>query len=164
MNRFQDELKKITGLGWFFAVLLGGAMFCFLMLVAAPHDQKISHWPVFGQVLFSACMGLILFVWALLIGYIAGDARLRGMRVGLWVAIAILVPNTIGIILYFVLRDPILQPCRNCGHAARGNFTFCPQCGTELQPACPNCRRAVDAGWKSCAYCGAALQGVKQQV
>jgi hypothetical protein len=163
MNRFQDELRKISGVAWVIAVLLFGVMFCLLIGVAAPHDEKISRWPFVAQVLFSACMGLILFVWALLIGYIAGDARLRGMRVGLWVAIAILVPNTIGIILYFVLRDPILQPCRNCGYSARGNFTFCPQCGTELQPACPNCRKAVEAGWRNCANCGVALQPVKQE-
>lgn len=163
MTSFQDELRKIPALGWFITLLASGAMFCVLMLVAAPNDKSMSHWPLYGQLLFSGSMALIVFVWVLLISYIAGDARLRGMRAWLWVLISIFVPNMIGIILYFVFRDPIVV-CRNCGYSAKGNFTFCPQCGTELQPACPSCRRAVEAGWKSCAYCGAALQGVNQQV
>ena len=42
----------------------------------------------------------------LLIGYINRDAKRRGMSPTLWTIVAVLIPNGLGIILYFILRQP----------------------------------------------------------
>jgi RNA polymerase subunit RPABC4/transcription elongation factor Spt4 len=96
----------------------------------------------------------------LLIGYVNADARRRGMRYVMWTLLAIFIPNAIGIIVYFILREPILRPCPNCSQIVKPGYAFCPHCGCNLAPACPNCRRAVEPGWKNCAACGASLSGV----
>jgi hypothetical protein len=101
---------------------------------------------------------LLIAMLVLLIGYINADARRRGMRYVMWTLLAIFIPNSIGIILYFVMREPLLVPCAKCGAKARSGFAFCPQCGSSLSTGCPACKRAVDPGWQRCAYCGAALK------
>jgi RNA polymerase subunit RPABC4/transcription elongation factor Spt4 len=71
--------------------------------------------------------------------------------------VAIFVPNALGIILYFILREPILGACTRCGTLAKAEYAFCPKCGEARGPACPRCRKAVEQGWTVCAYCGARL-------
>jgi RNA polymerase subunit RPABC4/transcription elongation factor Spt4 len=79
------------------------------------------------------------------------------MRHVFWTWLSILVPNAIGIILYFIFREPRLISCSKCGAKGKQTFTFCPACGAELQPACPSCRRAIEAHWANCPYCGGRL-------
>ena len=57
--------------------------------------------------LFLAVGPLFLGGYVLLVGFVYQDAKRRGMRYVMWTWLAILVPNGIGIILYFLLRDPI---------------------------------------------------------
>ena len=83
-----------------------------------------------------------------------GDAKRRGMRHVLWTLVAMFVPNALGFIAYFILRDPLLQPCAACGATARRDFAFCPQCGSPLPRVCPSCRRPVEPIWPHCAHCG----------
>ena len=157
MTRVRDELKIISPLAWVLALAIYVCFSLFLFTVAIPRDRELSQWPTPGAALFSFGIPLILFIYLVLIGYINGDAKRRGMRRALWTLIAIFVPNAIGVILYFFMRDPILQPCPRCATQVRSNFAYCPNCGTQVAAACPNCRRPVEAGWKSCAYCGASL-------
>jgi len=100
---------------------------------------------------------VLLAGYTLLVGYVHGDARRRGMRYVMWTWLAILVPNGIGIILYFILRDPIPNFCTRCGAAARQNYSFCPQCGNTIAATCFQCHQVMQAGWTHCAYCGARL-------
>jgi hypothetical protein len=158
MNRFSDEVRIISPIAWMIAVLVEVGMFCALFWVAIPRDPKLSQWPVAGAVAFSIWPGLLVGMVVLLVGYINADARRRGMRYVMWTLLAIFIPNSIGIILYFVLRDPLLVPCTNCGAQARSGFAFCPQCGSSLSTGCPACKRPVDPGWQRCAYCGAGLK------
>ena len=157
MNRFSDDIRIISPVVWALALLLGGCLFFLLLFIAIPHDPKMSQWPGGGQFAFAAWPPVLVIAWVLLIGYVNADARRRGMRYGLWTFLAIIIPNGIGIILYFFLRDPMPQPCPKCGHMAGPGFVFCPQCGAELAPACPSCKRAIKADWKRCAYCGTEL-------
>ncbi len=159
MNRFSDELRIIPRIAWVIAVLVWACMFFVLFFVALPNDSKLRLWPPAGQFAFSIWPGLLLAILVLLIGYINADARRRGMRYIMWTLLAIFIPNSIGIILYFVMRDPLLARCPKCGAQGRANFAFCPQCGSQLAPACPICKRTVESAWHSCAYCGAALAG-----
>lgn len=157
MTRFSDELRIIPRIAWIIAGLAWVCMFWVLMFVAMPNDPKLRLWPLGGQIAFSIWPGLLVALYVLLIGYINADARRRGMRYVMWTLLAIFIPNSIGIILYFVFREPLLATCPKCGAQGRKNFAFCPHCGTQMSPACPVCKRAVEAGWQRCPYCGTAL-------
>jgi hypothetical protein len=98
--------------------------------------------------------------YVLLVGYVFGDARRRGMNHVLWTLLAIFIPNAIGIILYFILRDPVAVPCPSCATPAKKGHAFCAACGTAVRTACPQCRQPVDSGWRNCARCGAPLGAV----
>ena len=92
--------------------------------------------------------------YALVLGYIYGDARRRRMRHVMWTWLAALIPNAIGIILYFVLREPLPVYCSQCSGVMQAGFAFCPRCGSGVSPACPQCKRITQPGWSHCAYCG----------
>ncbi|HLW55106.1 MAG TPA: zinc ribbon domain-containing protein [Candidatus Angelobacter sp.] len=157
MTRFSDELRIIPRFCWVLAVVVWVCVFFMLMFVAVPGDAKMRVWPLAGQVAFCIWPGILVGIFVLLICYINADARRRGMRHVMWTLLAIFVPNSIGIILYFVFRDPLLARCPKCGTQGRANFAFCPQCGTQLAPACPGCKRNVESGWQRCPYCGTGL-------
>jgi RNA polymerase subunit RPABC4/transcription elongation factor Spt4/putative effector of murein hydrolase LrgA (UPF0299 family) len=154
MSRFSEEVRIISPIAWVSALLVAILIFSCLFFVAIPHDPKLSKWPVAGAVAFSTWPSLLLFCVVAMAGYINADARRRGMRYVVWTLAALFLPNTIGIILYFILRDPVVAVCPKCGAQGRVNFTFCPQCGTQLTRACVVCKRAAEPGWSSCPYCG----------
>ena len=158
MSRFPDEMKVIPVTAWVLAVVIGGGFALCLLLLAIPNDPKLAHWPEVMQVCFSAVMGGILFIYTLLIGYVNGDARRRGMRHVMWTLLGIFIPNGIGIILYFIMRDPLPRVCLKCGATVQSKGAFCPACGTAIGNVCPNCHRAVETGWSHCAGCGAELR------
>ena len=62
-------------------------------------------------------------------GYIYADAARRGMPPIPWTALAVLIPNCVGFVLYFLLRKPILHPCPSCGRGVAPDAAFCPRCG-----------------------------------
>ena len=158
MSRFREEMKVIPLAARIIAVIL------YLGFVAAswrffiPHDEDFGHRPGWFLLFFSAVMPLFLAVFVLLVGYVNGDARRRGMRHVMWTLLAIFIPNAIGVILYFILRDPLLRSCTGCGTSVSSGFAFCPKCGGALAPACPQCRAAVQPEWSHCTKCGAGLQ------
>ena len=157
MSKFTKELRIIPPIAWMLAILGALCMFFGLFLFGLPSDSHMRNWDRGAQALFSFWPAALIFCWVLLIGYVNADARRRGMRYIMWTLLAIFVPNTLGIILYFVLRDPLMIQCANCGAFGRTTFVFCPQCGSDLSPVCPRCRRAIEPGWKKCAYCGADI-------
>jgi hypothetical protein len=158
MSRFPEELKVIPGAAWVIAVCTGVGFALLLQLEAIPKDSSLSAWPAPFAVCFSALMGLILGAYALLIGYVNGDARRRGMRYVMWTWLSILIPNGIGVILYFIMRDPLPLACSKCGANIKSNGAFCTACGTPRTNICRACNRAVEPGWSHCASCGADLR------
>ena len=157
MTRFRKELSIIPWAAWVIAVLVYLGMAALMVAVPLRSDAEIRHWPLWLRTLLVAGPGLPLAIYVLLIGYVNGDARRRGMRYVMWTLLAALIPNAIGIILYMVVRDPLTAPCPRCAAQLRPGYTFCPKCGVALAQACPQCRRAVEAGWSHCARCGTAL-------
>jgi hypothetical protein len=93
----------------------------------------------------------------LAIGYVYGDAKRRGMRYVMWTLLATFLFWGVGIILYFILREPLSGFCSKCGKSASHNFAYCPHCGTCLQPTCPGCHRVIEGRWSHCAWCGAPV-------
>jgi RNA polymerase subunit RPABC4/transcription elongation factor Spt4 len=157
MSRLREELRVIPRTAWAIGIvfyLMGSTLICF---VAFPRDPEASRLPLAVQIAFAYGFFLVLFAWVLLIGYVYADARRRGMRYVLWTWLAILVPNAIGILLYFVLRDPLPKTCPQCAALVGANHVFCPSCGTPMQPTCPSCGRGVEPGWSNCPHCGAKL-------
>jgi hypothetical protein len=152
MRSLWDELRIIPRIVWPIALLVtcGTSLLFYFM---RPRMAKLSA----VETVFVVWGALFLFAWVVLIGYINVDARRRGMHYITWTLLSICIPNFIGAILYFVLRDPMLLSCPKCGAKGRSIFVFCPQCGSELAPACPDCKRAVELSWNRCVYCGKEL-------
>jgi RNA polymerase subunit RPABC4/transcription elongation factor Spt4 len=159
MSKFREEMKVIPRAAWAIALLLYLGLVIFLSTTILQAKPEPAAWPLAAKVAFAVFVPLPLVFLVLIVGYIYADAKRRGMRPVLWTLLAIFIPNAIGIILYFVLRDPLLIVCTNCSAPARQGFTFCPKCGHAMAPACPGCRRAVERGWTHCPYCGATLDG-----
>jgi hypothetical protein len=160
MNRIQEELKVIPRTAWVIAVAIYVAFVWLISFVLIPRDPKLSLWPDWGKAMFALGVSLFLLLYLLLVGYVNGDARRRGMHYVLWTLLAIFIPNAIGIILYFVLRDPPMRNCPKCGTTMRAGFVFCPACGTGVTQTCPECRHAVEPVWSHCPGCGKGLQAV----
>ena len=157
MSRFTQELRVIPKAAWIIAWLAYLCLTVPVLVFVAPTDPEVGKWPRWGQALISFGPFLFLVAWVALIGYIYGDAKRRQMRYVLWTVLAALVPYAIGMILYFILRDPLLKPCPGCGHAEKTKFPFCPRCGILLQPTCSKCDKPVEPTWVNCAHCGQQL-------
>ncbi len=109
------------------------------------------------MVLFIFLGAILMGGYTILIGYVYGDAKRRGMRYVMWTLLAALIPDCIGVILYFILREPMMVYCSHCGHRSKPGFAYCPTCGGAMAPTCPQCKKVVQTNWPHCAYCGTAL-------
>jgi len=109
-----------------------------------------------------AVLGLLAGIgggcYLLFVGYINRDAKRRGMSPTLWTIMAAFIPNALGIILYFLLRQPLRSACPQCGNAVQTGFNFCPRCSCKLSPSCPQCQRVVGVSDVYCPYCGTSLR------
>ena len=102
-------------------------------------------------------MGLFLSTFIFLTAYVNRDAARRGMNAALWtILILIFLPTwgLIGLVIYFLMREPLPYPCPQCGSSVSARFNFCPNCKCNLQPSCPQCKREVAELDKFCPYCG----------
>jgi hypothetical protein len=108
--------------------------------------------------------GLVFASFVFLFAYINRDAKRRGMRYVLWTFIAILVPYLIGVIVYFLVREPLLYPCPHCGKTVSARFNFCPSCKFNLRPSCPQCKHEVRIGDHFCPNCACELTGKEAPV
>lgn len=156
MNRFTEELRSVPRIAWVIAVLVYLCLALLLFHVTSD-DPSFRNWPSWASLLFYVMIPLLPAIYALLVGYVNVDARRRGMRYVMWTLLAAFVPNALGIILYFVLRDPLMTPCPHCLTPLKPGFAFCPKCGTALAYACPECRKPVEPNWSHCASCGAKV-------
>ena len=161
MSRFEQEWAIVPSAARWLAVLAALAdtvlMGLVFLLPATAHGDGravLVLLPIFLLSLFGA---VAIAGWVLLIGYVYADARRRGMNAVLWTLLAIFIPSAIGIILYFILRDPLAVPCPSCGMPARKGHAFCASCGAAVRRACPQCRQPVEAAWRNCPSCGAPL-------
>jgi RNA polymerase subunit RPABC4/transcription elongation factor Spt4 len=157
MSNLSDELRIIRRGGWMATILV------YLLILAAALalvqvEPEIRGWPQIGRIGIVLGMTILPALYVLLVAYVYADARRREMRYILWSLLAFFVPYAIGIIVYFIMRDPLPAPCPTCGAMTPHAFTFCPQCGTVVKPSCPQCHRALQRGWTHCPTCGAAQQ------
>jgi Double zinc ribbon len=160
MSSWSERIAIIPRSAKVVAVLLTiGAIILIASLAQLPPKHGETPLPEVAKILLPVLCGAIGFVYVLLVGFIFGDAKQRGMRHVMWTLLAIFLPDAIGIILYFILRDPQPTVCPGCGAKVPAKFTFCPTCGTSVKPRCPHCGQAVELAWSNCAYCGTKLPG-----
>src|SRR6266853_1301001 len=124
---------------------------------ALKSEIKIVPAWAWARPLLGLLLGLVAGSFVLFIGYINRDAKRRGMSPVLWTIVAIFIPNALGIILYFVLLQPLRSACPQCGNAVQTGFNFCPRCDHKLSPSCPQCQRVVGENDVYCPYCGTSL-------
>ena len=124
-----------------------------------PEANPHSPMPIALKIFLGIFAPLVVVTAILLDGYVYADAKRRGMKYVMWTLLAALVPDLIGVILYFLLREPLPTACPKCGYMARRSYAFCPQCSTELNRLCRSCGRNLEVGWSGCAYCGTPVAG-----
>ena len=156
MSRLRDELGVAPRPGIAISVLLAFVGTGAWLLVA---DRA----PLAARIPLALALALLVFLYGFLVSYVYGAARRRGMRPAPWALAAAFVPNALGFIAYFLLREPLLQRCGACGASARRAYAFCTQCGAPLGRTCPTCRRPVEAFWDHCAHCGTKLEETTAQ-
>jgi RNA polymerase subunit RPABC4/transcription elongation factor Spt4 len=153
MTPVVSRQKVIPFGGW----IAAGIVFLLSFLGLALAFMGEHNAPVPIRLIFPIVFPLAMAGYVLLIGYVYGDARRRGMCYVMWTLLAIFLFNGIGIILYFILREPLLVYCSKCGAGVQPSHAFCPRCGSGVQPACQVCHRTVQPGWTHCAWCGNQL-------
>lgn len=156
-SRFGEELKIIPS--WAY-VIAGVAFLCmqFLFNAIIPTHKNPPPQPV--TVFLGLLTGVAIACYCLLIGYVNVDAGRRGMSRTLWTLLVIFVPNALGFILYFLLRQPATQPCPQCHTPVQASFNYCPTCHTKLHPHCAQCQRPVRLTDTFCPYCGFKLDEI----
>jgi hypothetical protein len=161
MSRLGQGWGLVPGWARWLAALVGFAFtglmaLLFIVPVAASDPPSVVYVvPVF---LLSLIGVVPMMVCVLLVGFVCSDAKRRGMDHVLWTLLAALIPAGVGIILYFILREPVPVPCPLCGTPATKGHAFCSACGVAVRTACPECRQPVDPGWSHCTRCGASLR------
>jgi len=153
MTPVVPRQRVIPSGGWVAAGIVFLLFFVLLSLVLIQANDV----PLPVMLIVSILAPLGLAGYTLLIGYVYGDARRRGMRYVMWTLLAIFLFNGIGIILYFILREPLQVYCSRCGAGVQPSHAFCPRCGAGVQPACGACHRILQPGWTHCAWCGNQL-------
>ena len=149
------EIKIVPSWAWTLAMVAFVAAQWFFNIAVARNPHAPPTWarPVLGLLL-----GIVGGAYLLLIGYVNRDSKRRGMSPVLWTLVALLIPNAMGILLYFVLRQPLRRACPQCGNAVQVEFNFCPRCSCRLSPSCPQCHRLVGVDDVYCPYCGTSLR------
>ncbi len=162
MSKFTQGLRIIRWPAWLVAFVSYGTLAGFLLGFAIPHDPVVRFWALWQKILFAFGPPSLLLPFVLLVGFVYSDAKRRNMRYVVWTFLAALIPDGIGIILYFLLRDPLPLPCPRCNSVLPHSYSYCPHCGTQTVLACPSCRRKIEQDWANCAYCGTKLNGTPQ--
>jgi hypothetical protein len=159
--RFSDEIRLIPR--WLVYLVIG------LFIVAQAIAQIVNVYEPFTGVppkwaplaLFGivTAIGIPVACMLFLFAYINRDAKRRGMHSTLWTLAAIFVPYLIGVIIYFLLREPLAFDCPQCGVVVSARFNYCPGCGYNIHPTCPQCKQEVREGDRFCPHCAHKLGG-----
>ena len=107
-------------------------------------------------------IGIFMFIYFGLVVvaaiYVFTDAKKRGMSAVMWALITLFVPFLLGLIIYLICRNPLMEfQCPKCGNGLENHAKTCPQCGHSLLTQCPECNFPVQRGWRNCPSCGKEL-------
>lgn len=80
---------------------------------------------------------LLLFLLTLIFAgiWVYRDAKAHGENGAIWLLVVILVPNFLGLLLYFLVvrRDPKIR-CEHCGRYTSEREPYCGYCGEAIHP------------------------------
>ncbi|HEV2492329.1 MAG TPA: zinc ribbon domain-containing protein [Terriglobia bacterium] len=162
--RFSDEIRLIPR--WY--VTLIAVLYVLAMVIIQVANAAEPIFPEFRRdlgalaaagITTAAAIGASLFLF--LFCYIYMDARRRGMKAGLWLLLAIFVPDLIGVLIYFLMRDPLPLNCPQCGAVGNARYNYCPSCGQNYRPTCPQCKQEARPGDHYCPNCAYDLTTAK---
>lgn len=149
------EIKIVPAWAWAIAGIIFVAAQLYFNVALIHHPGAPPAW---ARALLGILAGVLPGCIFLMIGYVNRDAKRRGMSPLLWTLVVALIPNALGFVVYFVLRQPLRRGCPQCGTAIQPGYNFCPRCNYKLTPNCPQCQRIVDHEDVYCPYCGTALR------
>lgn len=154
-TRLKDEVRVIP----FWAYALAAVVWVAI--------QMLIHWgfaqerhpphPAF-QLWFGFYLATVFSPLVLIVGYVNGDSKRRGMNSPLWTALSLVPPN-VGILLYFLLRRPLPVDCSRCGRRATPGAAYCSHCGQAIGAVCPGCHHSVEPDGSFCSHCGREQTG-----
>jgi hypothetical protein len=124
---YRSGWRLIPGPAW---VLAAAAL---TLIPPGAHALFIHNYEHGFVLTFEFCLllGVLEAGYVLFAGYVYGDARRRGMNATAWSVVAVVIPNLIGFLLYFVLRKPVHSPCPQCGQGVAQGAAFCSSCGLQ---------------------------------
>ncbi len=153
--RFSDELRLIPRWIWVLDILIVLAAQVVAQIVRVYEMHSTPPLPALIGIALGAAFGFDLLLT--FFAYVNRDAERRGMNSTLWTLLAIFVPYLIGLIAYFLVREPLPFPCPQCGATVSARFNYCPSCKHNLRPNCSQCKREVRIEDKYCPYCAYEL-------
>jgi hypothetical protein len=127
--------------------------YVWMVLPAQQHHQT----PLGFKIYFNLSWGMLAALYFLMVGYISRDAPQRAMSARFWIVICFIMPGGIGMVLYFLLRQPEVSRCPACSTEVQSDFHFCPQCNFQLTASCGHCFRTVRTTDQFCTQCGHEL-------
>ena len=143
-------------LSFFFLCILALSIFCIAF------DYKYANRSISKIIppLIVPLIFVLIFAIMYLIGrFVFNDSKQKGMDPWLWTAVAIFIPNLIGLIIYLAVRNSYTEKiCTNCKNPVDENFINCPFCGYKLKNNCNSCGCAVEPVWNICPKCGDKLK------
>lgn len=151
-----EEIQLIPA--W--SVILAGLIF--VGIQAAMHlylwsRPKPTPPPIGFRIFWSMFTGAVMAAYTLMVGYVTRDAKRRNMNAGLWTLIVVFMPGAIGLVVYFLLRQPSRILCPRCSERVQSSFNFCPRCKFQLAPVCESCHHTVSLTDTFCYNCGHSL-------
>jgi hypothetical protein len=154
-----SELSIIPRWAWILAALVFAAClavwgFFFATVPMQEPESRFMPLVFLAAALFG---GALVAAFVLLTGYVNRDAPRRGMGAALWTTLVLVIPNGIGLIVYFLVRQPLRAPCPKCSQAIPAGSTYCPACGAKVAKTCPHCDRGLKESTAHCPHCGQAL-------
>jgi hypothetical protein len=152
MTKLRSEMSVIPKLAWIPAACLVVVAPVGMTALMQLHESHPP--PVVFSVAFGLFIGGLLGLFVLAVGYVNGDAKRRGMNALLWTLLALFVPNALGLLLYFFMREPLRAPCPGCGLLVQPTFNYCPTCHHALRPICAACGKGLAPEHTFCPYCG----------
>ncbi|HWC16869.1 MAG TPA: zinc ribbon domain-containing protein [Terriglobales bacterium] len=153
--QISEELRLIPMWSVALAIVLFAVVQAVVHLYLTRHQHNIP--PRGFLVFWSLAWGTVIAVYTMMVGYVTRDAKRRGMNRGLWIPLVIFMPGAIGLVLYFLLRQPIMMACPQCSASVIPGMNFCPQCRFQLAPTCHQCQRTVRITDVFCGNCGENL-------
>lgn len=162
--RFSEEIRLIPR--WYVTLLVVLYVLALIIVqIANAAEPVIPDIPRALSALAAAgittavAIGASLFLC--LFCYIYLDAKRRGMKAFLWLLLAVFVPDLIGVVIYFLLREPLPLNCPQCGAVGNARFNYCPDCGYNFRPTCPQCKQEATPGAHYCPNCAYDLSATK---